>query len=187
MMKNIFLLLLLVSSISSAQHKIKGTLHPKPKTDWIILYKIEGTKQVFINNASIKSDSLKISKKREVVGTFEITLPPSAKSGAYRVTYATEVAGFVDFFYNKEDIYFIFNPAFPDRTISFTKSEENISYKKYLDEIGALQETLDSIQGAVLQNPALKKMILIKKFCQPSIKYKTSILSFQKTNILSHL
>ena len=184
MMKNIFLLLLLVSSISSAQHKIKGTLHPKPKTDWIILYKIEGTKQVFINNASIKSDSLKISKKREVVGTFEITLPPSAKSGAYRVTYATEVAGFVDFFYNKVDIYFILNPAFPDRTISFTKSEENISYKKYLDEIGALQETLDSIQGAVLQNPALKKNDTYKKILSTINKVQNKYLELSKNKYI---
>jgi len=184
MIKNIFALLLLVSSIGFSQHKIKGTLHPKPKTDWIILYKIEGTKQVFINNTTIKSDSLKIGKKKEVVGTFEITLPASAKSGAYRATYATEGAGFVDFFYNKEDVSFIFNPAFPDKTISFTKSEENILYKKYLDEISDLQEALDSIQIAVLQNPTLNKKETYKKILSNINKVQNKYLELSKNKYI---
>jgi hypothetical protein len=56
-MKTIFTFLLLISSIAHAQHTVKGIMSPKlEKSDWIILYKIEGTKQVFVNNTSTPPD-----------------------------------------------------------------------------------------------------------------------------------
>ncbi|APZ45861.1 hypothetical protein BW723_05935 [Polaribacter reichenbachii] len=155
MTKKILSLLLLVSSITFGQHIVKGTMSPKIKTDWLILYKLEGTKQVFVNNTSIKTDTVLIGGKKEAVSSFEIKLPSSAKPGAYRATYRLEGAGFVDFFYNKENVSFIFNPEYPQQSIVFSESSENMFYAKFLEDISAAQQKLDSTQVAVLQNPSL--------------------------------
>ncbi|PQJ76232.1 TlpA family protein disulfide reductase [Polaribacter gangjinensis] len=163
MTKTILGFLIFVSSISFSQHKIKGILVPKVKTDWVILYKIEGTKQVFISNTNLKTDSLKIGNKKEAVSVFEITLPSNAKSGAYRATYALEGAGSVDFFFHKEDVTFRLNPQYPDETITFLKSEENKLYKEYLAKISAAQEKLDSIQISAFQNQGTKNKEAYKK------------------------
>jgi thiol-disulfide isomerase/thioredoxin len=153
MTKTILALFIFFTSISFSQHKIKGILVPKVKTDWVILYKIEGTKKVFVSNSNLKLDTLKINNKKEIVSTFEITLPSNAKSGTYRATYALEGAGSVDFFFHKEDVTFRFNPQYPDQTINFLKSEENKLYKEYLEKISSAQEKLDSIQISAFQNP----------------------------------
>lgn len=156
MIKKILPLFLLISSITSlAQHTVKGAMSPKIESDWIILYKIEGTKQIFVNNTTIRTDSILISGKKEAVGSFEIKLPASAKPGTYRATYRLEGETFVDFFYNKENISFIFNPDYPKESIAFTQSSENSLYKKYITDISEVQQKLDSIQVAVLQNPKL--------------------------------
>lgn len=155
MIKKILPLLLLISSFAYGQHMVKGTMSPKIKTDWLILYKLEGTKQVFVNNTTIKTDSVIIGGKKEAVSRFEIQLPSSAKPGAYRATYRLEGPGFVDFFYNKENVSFIFNPEYPQQSINFSESSENIFYANYLNDITAAQQKLDSTQVAVLQDPSL--------------------------------
>ena len=101
MTKTILVFLIFFTSIGFSQYKIKGILVPKVKTDWVILYKIEGTKQVFVSNTILKTDSLKIGNKKEAASIFEITLPSIAKSGAYRATYGLEGTGSVDFFFHK--------------------------------------------------------------------------------------
>ena len=125
MIKKILAIFLLISSVTYAQHTVKGSMSPQIKSDWVILYKLEGTKQVFINNTTIKTDSIVISGVKQAVGSFEIKIPSYAKSGTYRATYKLEGAGFVDFYYNKEDVSFIFNPDYPQQSIAFTKSSEN--------------------------------------------------------------
>jgi thiol-disulfide isomerase/thioredoxin len=155
-MKNIFAILLLISSITSAQYTVKGFMSPKiENSDWVILYKIEGTKQVFVNNTTIKLDSIDVNGVKESVGRFEFKIPVDSKPGAYRINYRLEGAGFVDFFYNKEDVSFVFNPDYPEQSIVFSKSLENKFYKEYIETISIAQQQLDSIQVAVLQNPNL--------------------------------
>lgn len=155
MIKKLLSILFLISSISYAQYTVKGSMSPQIKTDWVILYKLEGTKQVFVNNTTIKTDSVMISGNKQAVSSFEITLPPSAKPGAYRATYKLEGAGFVDFFFNNEDVSFIFNPEYPQESIAFAASSENKMYTDYIADITAVQQKLDSIQIAVLQNPTI--------------------------------
>lgn len=155
MLKKILPFIILISSISYAQHTIKGSMSPKIETDWLILYKLEGTKQVFINNTTIKTDSIIISDAKQAVSSFEIKLPASAKAGTYRATYKLEGAGFVDFVYNKEDVSFIFNPEYPKQSIAFLASSENKLYSDYITDITKVQQKLDSIQIAVLQNSDL--------------------------------
>jgi thiol-disulfide isomerase/thioredoxin len=146
-------------------------MSPKIKTDWLILYKIEGTKQVFINNTTIKQDSIFIGGEKQEAGSFEIKLPEYAKPGAYRATYNIEGAGFVDFFFNKEDVSFIFNPEYPQESVIFSKSTENILYIDYKTEVSLAQRKLDSVQVAVLQNPNLD----LNKEYQEALKKVTDV------------
>ena len=63
----------------------------------------------------------------------------------YRVTYRLKGVGFSDFIFNQENVSFVLNPDYPEQTISFSESEENILYQNYLIEISNAQQRLDSI------------------------------------------
>ncbi|MFK8059738.1 MAG: TlpA family protein disulfide reductase [Polaribacter sp.] len=154
-MKKLVFFIFLVSTISQAQYTINATMTPTIKSDWVILYKIEGARQKFVQNTKVKIDSVLIQGKKQAIGNFSFTLPKDTKIGAYRVTYKLEGAGFVDFFFNKENINFGFHPEYPNQSVSFSESKENIFYKQYLDKISKAQQTLDSIQVTALKNPNL--------------------------------
>ncbi|MEN8746006.1 MAG: hypothetical protein ABF284_05420, partial [Polaribacter sp.] len=98
-MKKYCLLLLLCSTFSFAQFSINGTLTKVLESDWIVLYKIESTQQVFVANTTIKRDSLLTNGKKVAIGTFSFNLPATAKSGTYRVKYRMKGAGFLDFIF----------------------------------------------------------------------------------------
>ncbi len=155
MIKKATLILLFVSCFINAQNTIEGFLSPNIDSDWLILYKIEGTQQIFVNNTTIKKESLIVNGTEKQVGTFTIQLPENAKPGAYRAMYRMEGQGFIDFYYNKEDVSFLFNPDYPKQSVAFSKSEENKMYGKYIAAITKVQSKLDSIQVSALQNPSL--------------------------------
>ena len=96
-MKKYCLLILRCSTFSFAQFSINGTLTKVLESDWIVLYKIESTQQVFVANTTIKRDSLLTNGKKVAIGTFSFNLPATAKSGTYRVKYRMKGAGFLDF------------------------------------------------------------------------------------------
>jgi thiol-disulfide isomerase/thioredoxin len=152
-MKKILVLLILVSSFANAQYSINGTMTPPLKSDWVILYKVEGAKQKFVKNTTIKIDSVTVDGKKRAIGNFEFSLPENAESGVYRVTYRMEAAGFLDFIFNKENVKFSFNPDYPDESVVFSSSKENILYTNYLEAIAKGQQKLDSVQIQKLQNP----------------------------------
>ena len=155
MKKNLFALFLFISSLSIAQHTIQGYLSPNIKSDWLILYRVESTKEVFVNNTSIVKDSLIVNGRELAVGSFKFVLPSTSKPGTYRITYKSDDNGFLDFIYNNEDVEFIFNPEYAELSVAFTKSEENKFYKNYLDDITKAQEKIDSIQVAYIKNSKL--------------------------------
>ncbi len=148
-MKKIFILLLLTSTISVAQYKIKGELSTSKKYTWVILYRIVGGKQIFVKNSTIKASSKTINSNKNSVGKFEFELPADAKSGSYRVSYKN---GFVDLLFNKEDIYFSFNPKKVEETITFSKSENNKTYRKYIKEVSIVQRKIKSLQIEYFKN-----------------------------------
>lgn len=138
---------------------------PPQESDWVILYKIEGTKQIFVKNTKIKIDSILVEGKKQAVGNFNFTLPKDAKSGFYRATYRLKGAGFVDFIFNKENVSFVFNPEYPEQSIVFSASKENIVYREAIDAISNAQQKLDSIQVTALKNSNLNlKTPYIKAF-----------------------
>ncbi|MFN0728701.1 thioredoxin-like domain-containing protein [Polaribacter gochangensis] len=149
-MKKIFLLLALVSFSLHAQFKISGEMNPSGEYTWVILYKIEGARQVFIK-------SEKVAK-----GKFSFKLPANAKTGAYRVNYKTEGSGFADFLFNKEDVAFTFDPEKAEETIRFSKSTENKLYQEYINTVSTQQYKTDSLQIAYLKNPQEKTASLYK-------------------------
>lgn len=163
MIKSIFYFILFISSVINAQHSIKGTMSSKIDSDWVILYRIEGTKQVFVGNTTIRTDSMAFNGKKKAVGRFEFTLNPQAKPGAYRINYRTEGEGFLDFFYNKENVSFRFNPEYPEQSVVFSKSAENKLYREYIAAISKAQGKLDSIQISAFQNPKVDLKISYKK------------------------
>lgn len=143
-MKKLFLLLFLVSFSLQAQYKISGEMNPSEKHTWVILYKIEGARQVFVKSEKIAN------------GKFSFELPANAKPGAYRVSYKTEGNGFADFLFNKENVAFTFNPEKAEETIRFSKSTENKLYQEYINIVSTQQYRTDSLQIDYLKNPQAK-------------------------------
>lgn len=155
-MKKILALLFLISSFAQAQYSVKATMSPTIKSDWVVLYKIEGAKQKFVQNSSIKIDTVTTNEGKQALGNFSFTLPKDAEVGAYRLTYRLEGAGFIDFLFNKEDVSFSFNPNYPDYTANFSKSEENKIYTSFLNLNTNAQQELDSLQVAYLKDTNLR-------------------------------
>jgi len=165
-MKKLCCLFFLVSLNIQAQYTIKGTLNSSEKYTWVILYKIEGTRQVFVKNATITTVSNR-------AGKFEFELPKDANIGAYRISYTNDDVEFVDFIFNKEDVSFSFDPKNTEETIVFTTSEENILYQEYIKKITVAQQKTDSLQVSYLKIPSvtteklyasqLKKIALLQR------------------------
>ncbi|CAA0173874.1 TlpA family protein disulfide reductase [Tenacibaculum maritimum] len=153
MLKKLLSLLVFTTSMVNAQYIVKGTMTPPGKGDWAILYKLEGAKQKFITNTTVKVDTVNINGETEILGKFLFTLPEDAKTGAYRVSYRNKGAGFVDFLFNKENVEFIFNPLYPDQSVVFTSSRENKLYSQYLEAIGLSQKKVDEIQANYIKSP----------------------------------
>ncbi|MDO6744237.1 TlpA disulfide reductase family protein [Tenacibaculum soleae] len=149
-MKKLLALLIFATSIVNAQYTVKGTMTPPEKTDWVILYKIEGAKQKFILNSTIKFDTILVGGEQQVLGKFQLDLPKDTKPGAYRATYRNKGAGFVDFYFNKENVEFIFNPKYPDESAVFTSSRENKLYNEYLEAYIKIQNKIDKSQGTYI-------------------------------------
>ena len=78
-MKRLIVLFLFVSATLNAQYSINGTMSPVENSSWVLLYKIEGTKQIFVKNTQVKKDGKK--------GVFELSLPSDTKTGSYRIKY----------------------------------------------------------------------------------------------------
>ena len=176
-MKKTYLFLLLFNTFSYAQFSINGTLTEALESDWVILYKIESTQQVFVANTTIKKGSLVVDGKKAAIGTFSFLLPKGAKSGVYRATYKLKGAGSVDFIFNKENVNFTFNPKSPETTVMFSSAKENIIYRQYLAAISQKQEKLDSIQIAVLRNKTLVLDVEYKKAYREVVAVQKSFLT----------
>ncbi|QOD59720.1 redoxin domain-containing protein [Polaribacter haliotis] len=154
-MKKLLAFIFLISSLAQAQHTVNGTMTNALETDWVILYKIEGARQQFVQNSTIKKDTIVIDGNKQAIGTFQFQLPETSRAGFYRITYRTTNPSFVDFIYNKEDVSFTFHPDYPEQSVTFSKSNENIIYKNYLTEISKAQQKLDSLQITAIKKPSL--------------------------------
>ena len=162
-MKKILAFVFLISSFIQAQYTINGSMSPAVKSDWIILYKIESTKLNYVQHSKIKLDTINAQGEKKEIATFLFELPKDIRIGAYRISYGIVEGSFVDFFYNKENIHFNFDPESPEESISFTSSKENILYQESIALISKEQQKLDAIQNRALQNPSLNLNSAYKK------------------------
>ena len=153
-MRRLLLLVVLTSTFVQAQYTVKGTIQPTKKYRWALLYKIEGTKERFIENSEINNQLLTTNGTTLTIGTFEFQLPANAESGAYRITYDLKKNSYIDFLFNKEDVEFSFNPKDAESTIRYTKSKENQLYMQFLGDLSVAQYTIDSLQVAYLKAPS---------------------------------
>ena len=167
-MKKLFFLFAFVSTFAQAQYKISGTLKPADKHTYVLLYKIEGARQLFVKNTTIKE------------GKFNFELDNTIKSGSYRVTYDTQNGGFLDFLYNKEDVVFTFNPSDAENTVQYQKSTENNKYKEFLTAISIVQYKTDSLQIDYLKNPNESTKTIYKASVENIKKIQKSFIESSK-------
>ncbi len=151
-MKKITLFLLLLSTYIQAQYSIKGHLNPPKKHSWMLLYKLEGVKQTYLQNTKINATNKTIAGAETTVGYFEFQLPADTKKGVYRITYDIDNGGFVDILFNKENIELTINPDAPQIGVNIIQSKENEVYQNYMREIAARQYKTDSTQIAYIKN-----------------------------------
>ncbi|MFD2567106.1 TlpA family protein disulfide reductase [Pseudotenacibaculum haliotis] len=185
-MKKILILLLFISSLAQAQYSVKGNLHPPKKYTWVLLYKVEGARQVFVKNTQIKQEVKQVDGKNLTYGTFEFEFPADAKTGAYRITYDLQQNGFVDFLFNKEDVELSFNPGDVEGTTVFSKSKENQLYKKFLADIATAQYKVDSLQVAYLKNPSQQLEGAYKKAVENISNVQNSYANSSKGTLVHH-
>lgn len=148
MLKKILFLGFILSFINLfAQHTVTGEIKPANDHSWLILYKLNGVSQKYINDTTV------------LEGKFSVEIPKNSPSGMYRLLYDNINNKFVDFIYNKEDISLVFHPDYPMQLVKFSKSGENILYQKYIEKISSLQNRLDSLQVSYFQeNVATKEL-----------------------------
>ena len=177
-MKKIIVFFLLISSLSYSQFNIRGTMSPTENSSWVLLYKIEGTKQIFVKNTQVKKEAEK--------GFFEFSLPNEAKPGTYRIKYSMKRNGFIDFFFNKEDVIFVFNPKDSNNTVIFKESIENQLYSSFTKKIYKAQFTLDSLQSEYFRNPSALIKEAYKKSLAKVKKVEKDYILNSKGKLVNH-
>jgi thiol-disulfide isomerase/thioredoxin len=153
-------------------------MSPTENSSWVLLYKIEGTKQIFVKNTQIKKEAEK--------GFFEFSLPNEAKPGTYRIKYSMKRNGFIDFFFNKEDVIFEFNPKDSNNTVIFKESIENQLYSSFTKKIYKAQFTLDSLQSEYFRNPSALIKEAYKKSLAKVKKVEKDYILNSKGKLVNH-
>mgnify|MGYP001117402096 FL=1 len=155
-MKKSLFLLFFVSSFIQAQYTVKGNIGNANKYASVFLYKIEGSKQLYLQNAQIQ--------KQNNNGTFEFKLTSDTKPGVYRAIYdLRQRNSYVEFLFNKENIEVTFNPANKEATPVFNQSKENKLYNRFLKDISSAQYLTDSLQRVYLKNPSQATAVAYRK------------------------
>lgn len=159
MLKKILLFGLLISFTNLfSQHTLTGKMKPVKKYSWAILYKLDGVNQKYVNNTTIEA------------GKFSLEIPKGSKTGMYRFLYDNKNNKFLDFIYNNEDVIVEFHPDYPSQLVKYDKSDENIIFQKYIDEVSVLQNKLDSIQVVYFQTKDKSHEKKLTKLYQTDVK-----------------
>ncbi len=132
MIKKLLFLFALFPSIILGQHSIKGTFTPPEEYKWIILYKVNPTTSVYVENAEIGED-----------GSFEIALDSTITKGVYRIVYAMPQEEFnFDIIYNaEEDIELSFSE---EKGVKFNNSTENKLLTSYAKSMMMVNQTINN-------------------------------------------
>jgi hypothetical protein len=113
-MKKLALLFIFLTSLVHAQYNIEGTMLSPVNTNWSILYKLDGTTEVYVANADLVKKELEDGDKKTPIATFNFTLPEDTKPGYYRIKYKTSGnSSFVDFILIKKILPLHLMPIMP--------------------------------------------------------------------------
>ncbi len=134
MLKYLTFVLLFITFSVHAEYSIKGTIESNHDYSWIILYKIEKGKQVFVEKAAVTNSK------------FKFDLKDGSSIGIYRAYYKMEGNLYVEFIFNNENLEFKFDPDNPHETIEFISSDENQIFQNYLKAIEEYQKQIDALQ-----------------------------------------
>lgn len=123
------ILMCLIAIGSQAQHSISGNFSPAKDFKWLIAYELAPGSQRYVADTAVND------------GYFKLDLPANAAKGVYRLVYAVPQDEFyIDVIYNgKEDVAFNFNF---EEGVSFTDSNENITFNSYFSSISAIETKL---------------------------------------------
>ncbi|MCF6297682.1 MAG: TlpA family protein disulfide reductase [Flavobacteriaceae bacterium] len=163
MCKKHFIILILMPFFLFSQHTIKGRIDQGENFSWVLLYKINDGKQIYVSQADVND------------GVFEFNLSEKETPGMYRVLYQIIDQLYVEFIYNKENVNFIFNPENPTESIVFNNSDENTIYQKYYKKITSKQHKLDSLQVAYFNSNDSKLDKKINKYYHSKLKEISTI------------
>ena len=103
-----------------------------------------------------------MSDSYQTNATFKFELPEDTKIGSYPIKYRISGTSFLHLICNKEDVSFSFHPDFPEQTVLFSWSKENIMCKNYLTEITEQQQKLDSLQVNEIHNIQNRYLEILK-------------------------
>ncbi|MDD3721958.1 MAG: TlpA disulfide reductase family protein [Lutibacter sp.] len=135
MLKKLLIALLFISVGVQSQNSITGIVNPKNDLlTRVILYQLKGAKQVYISNSKLDNNQ------------FKMEIPQGSEAGIYRLSFNSEVPGYVDFLFDQEDVSLKFDSSNLSNSAEFLSSEENKTYDNYLVESTNLQQKLDSLQ-----------------------------------------
>ncbi|CDF77835.1 thiol-disulfide oxidoreductase [Formosa agariphila KMM 3901] len=139
-MKNLLIAFFLLPTLLLAQHKISGTFSPADQFKAAILYKLEPSNSLYIDNADI------------VNGHFELNLDASLKPGMYQLVYALPQDQYnFNFIYNNEDIVFKYDL---EHGATYNLSKENKLLSNYRREMLAAKNKINTFYGKSNQDKA---------------------------------
>lgn len=159
MLKKLFLVVFLISFTAQSQHVITGKMDPlNDGFAWVALYRLKGSKQLFIKNVTIEN------------GKFSIEMPANSPKGMYRIRYKMDNVSLVNIIYTNENINFNFDPTNPASTLQFSTSEENKIYNSYYRQAIALKQELSVIQMSYFKQKEEKDQQITQNLYSNTLK-----------------
>jgi len=149
MLRQLLLILLVLPISGIAQHTITASFEPSENYNYIIVYRVEPTKNFYVTDS-----------KKDEQNTFNFVMDSTQVAGIYKVVYGIpqEEKNF-DIIYNgKEDIVFTFSET---EGITFITSEENKLLVSYEAQMSKLQ--LDLISEYQAESPDKAKIMVLFK------------------------
>lgn len=159
MLKKLFLVVFLISFTAQSQNVITGEMNPlNDGFAWVAMYRLKGSKQVFIKNVTIEN------------GAFAIEMPANSPKGMYRIRYKMDNVSFINIIYTNENISFNFDPNNPAETLTFSTSEENKIYNSYQKQATDLKQELSAIQMAFFKQTSEKDQSITQNLYSNTLK-----------------
>ncbi len=155
MLKRIFFIFLLFPFFLSAQKEsATDTVFIKMEpvvSNRVVLYSAVGAQQKYVSYTDADD------------GVFHLSIPKDSHKGMYRLVYDQKSMNYIDFLYLGKSFSIEFNPTNTEVSPTFINSEENNRYYRYLNNMGLLQQKLDSLQVVYFQTKESKALHKIEK------------------------